>query len=228
MKKITYLLGIVLLICTGVFEYQQKKLKDDEIVIAFGDSLTYGYGDKEGEGYIDGLEHELNHQQDQKKIHIWNYGIVGLESEGVLKQLDKEMIRTKLDKADHFIVFIGTNDFINSNGGNLKEIHGEQIKQEKKEYVQNLKKITSILLNENDKASILVLGLYNPYKENDEIEKYIEDYDASIKKIAGQNERIFYIETNDLFKNKEKQDYFSDSLHLNEKGVFDNLILSHF
>ncbi|MBR8644695.1 hypothetical protein KEH51_10230 [[Brevibacterium] frigoritolerans] len=35
-------------------------------VMAFGDSLTYGKGDKDGEGYIDGLEDELNNPNRSK------------------------------------------------------------------------------------------------------------------------------------------------------------------
>ncbi|MFF2286831.1 SGNH/GDSL hydrolase family protein [Peribacillus butanolivorans] len=62
--------------------------------MAFGDSLTYGKGDKDGEGYVEGLEDELNNPDTEKKVRFWNYGIKG---DGVIEE-DKRMI------------FIPTND----------------------------------------------------------------------------------------------------------------------
>ncbi|KWW11149.1 hypothetical protein AS888_02950 [Peribacillus simplex] len=231
MKKLTGLLMIVLIICFVVYEFQQAGASNRvQRVMAFGDSLTYGKGDKRGEGYVKGLREELNNPESNQKVSFWNYGIKGQETDGVLEQLDDYRIHTKLDKADTFIVYIGTNDFINSNGGDLTEINDRKIDEGKREYIRHLKRITETLLKENDKADILVVGLYNPIIGNRKIEKHIQDYNQSIKDVVKKDERMVFIPTDDLFKKKKKADYFSDEIHPNEKGyrLITNRILASY
>lgn len=68
MKKLAGLLIIVLVICFAAYEFQASESEDVQRVMAFGDSLTYGKGDKDGEGYIEGLEDELNNPQSEQKV----------------------------------------------------------------------------------------------------------------------------------------------------------------
>ncbi|MGE1162053.1 GDSL-type esterase/lipase family protein [Peribacillus simplex] len=230
MKKVAGLLIIVLVICFVAYKFQASESKDVQRVMAFGDSLTYGKGDKDGEGYVEGLEDELNNPESEQKVSFWNYGIKGQETDGVMNQLDDYRIKSKLDKADTFIVYIGTNDLINSNGGDLKKISDRKIDEGKREYINHLDKITSTLIKANDKADILVVGLYNPIKDNQKLEKHIQDYNQSIMGIAKKDKRMVFIPTNDLFENKKKTEYFSDKIHPNEKGyqLITNRILESY
>lgn len=230
MKRIVGLLFIVLVICLVAYTFQRVDAKNDQRVMAFGDSLTYGKGDKEGEGYIDDLKHETNDADSEKKVQFWNYGIKGQETDGVMKQLEDTEINTKLDKADTFIVYIGINDLINSNGGNLKKINDQKINDGKKEYVEHLDKILSILLEKNKNADILVIGLFNPNKGDVKLENHINSYNSSIKERVAKDNRLKYIPTNDLFENKDKEQYFSDEIHPNEKGyqLITNRILDKY
>ncbi|MDQ0217349.1 hypothetical protein ELQ35_07580 [Peribacillus cavernae] len=218
MKKLS--IGLITFIITSLiwFSFYTKSKSDDPVIMAFGDSLTYGYGDTQGEGYVDGVEEELNNSGSSKRFRIWNYGIIGQETDGVLEQLDDIRIKSKLDEADYFILFIGTNDLINSNGGDLQPLNEKKINDAKPEYKQHITKILSILKKENKEAPIIVLGLYNPYQNQKHIEKQIDEWDQTIIKTVRNDRRITYIPTNDLFKNKKKQKYFSDSLHPNEQG----------
>ncbi|MFD6443408.1 GDSL-type esterase/lipase family protein, partial [Peribacillus sp. NPDC060186] len=209
---------IVLVICFVAYKFQASEPEDEQDVMAFGDSLTYGKGDKDGEGYVEGLEDELNNSDSEKKVLFWNYGIKGQETDGVIDQLEDNRINTKLDKADTFIVYIGTNDLINSNGGNLKKISDQKIIDGKREYINHLHKILSILLKKNKKADILVVGLYNPKKDDQRLEKHVHDYNQSVKEVVEEDKRMIFIPTNDLFENKKKKEYFSDKIHPNEKG----------
>ncbi|RFU60065.1 hypothetical protein D0463_18810 [Bacillus sp. V59.32b] len=217
-KKLSIVLIAFIIISTVWFSVYSKSKSDDPIIMAFGDSLTHGYGDKNGEGYVDGLESELNDPGSDDKFRIWNYGIVGQETDGVLKQLDDVRIKSKLDEADYFIVFIGTNDLINSNGGNLTQVNDKKIKEAKTEYKKHLEEILDILEKKNKDAPILVLGLYNPYQNREQIEKHIDEWDQLIIDTVKSDEQVTFIPTNDLFKDKEKKAYFSDQLHPNERG----------
>lgn len=230
MKKIVGILFIVLVICLVAYAFQAVGEKNDQRVMAFGDSLTYGKGDQEGEGYIDDLKQETNDPDSDKKVQFWNYGIKGQETDGVINQLEDTEINTKLDKADTFIVYIGINDLINSNGGNLKKIHDQKINDGKKEYAEHLDKILSLLLEKNTKADILVIGLYNPNKEDMKLENHINNYNSAIQERVDKDNRLKYIPTNDLFENKDKEEYFSDEIHPNEKGyqLITNRILDKY
>ena len=218
MKKTAVILIIISVICLIANEYQAKEHADDELVMAFGDSLTYGKGDRDGEGYIEGLKETLNDPESGETIHFWNYGIPGQETDGVLNQLDQPEIKTKLEKANTFIVYIGTNDFINSNGGNLDQVDSQKVRKEKKEYLSHLQRILSILMDKNQKADILVIGLYNPEKSKPIVEKLVGEYNQSVRKIISKDDRLIFIPTNDLFDHKKKEEYFSDDLHPNETG----------
>lgn len=224
MKKKTLLILslIFIIVLLAAFSIvNPEKEEEDRLVVAFGDSLTYGYGDKKGSGYIDTLQTKLN-SQNNKDFNFDNEAIYGLESSGILTQLSDVSIRGKLDEADYFILFIGTNDLINSNGGNLENLKHEEIENGQKAYLQNLSAILNILTDKNENAQILLLGLYNPYPDSAAIETVIDDWNSEIKKAAKQEDQVVYIPTNDLFKGKDKKQYFSDSLHLNDKGY--NLI----
>lgn len=214
---ITLVVVIALLAAVSIYGKTQEKDKDEKLVIAFGDSLTYGYGDEKGSGYIDTLKVKLNNQN-KEEFNFDNEAIYGLESSGILTQLSDVGIRGELDDADYFILFIGTNDLINSNGGNLKNLKHEEIAKGKEDYMKNLNAIISILTEQNEHAPILLLGLYNPYPDSKAIETVIDDWNNGINKMIKDEKRIVYIPTNDLFKGKNKKQYFSDSLHLNDKG----------
>ena len=214
---ITLVVVIALLAAVSVYGNTQEKDEDEKLVIAFGDSLTYGYGDEKGSGYIDTLKVKLNNQN-KEEFNFDNEAIYGLESSGILTQLSDVGIRGELDEADYFILFIGTNDLINSNGGNLKNLKHEEIAIGKEDYMKNLNAIISILTEQNEQAPILLLGLYNPYPDSKAIETVIDDWNNGINKMIKDEKRIVYIPTNDLFKGKNKKQYFSDSLHLNDKG----------
>lgn len=224
MKKKTLLILslIFIIVLLAAFSIvNPEKEEEDRLVVAFGDSLTYGYGDKKGSGYIDTLQTKLN-SQNNKDFNFDNEAIYGLESSGILTQLSDVSIRGKLDEADYFILFIGTNDLINSNGGNLENLKHAEIENGQKAYLQNLSAILNILTDKNENAQILLLGLYNPYPDSTAIETVIDDWNSEIKKAAKQENQVVYIPTNDLFKGKDKKQYFSDSLHLNDEGY--NLI----
>jgi lysophospholipase L1-like esterase len=220
MKKNTLLISslIIIIVVLAAFSMvDPEKEEEDRLVLAFGDSLTYGYGDQKGSGYIDTLQTKLNNQH-KKEYNFDNEAIYGLESSGILTQLSNVSIRGKLDEADYFILFIGTNDLINSNGGTLENLKHEKIEQGQDVYIENLNAILKILTDGNEKAPILLLGLYNPYPDSAAIEAVIDDWNKEIRKVSKNEKQVVFVPTNDLFKGKDKNQYYSDSLHLNDKG----------
>lgn len=213
---------VVALIGAGFYSGYQKKAETNEpdhspkTMVTLGDSLTYGVGDKSGEGYVDNLEKLIQEEKDAN-VKVKNYGIPGQESDGVVKQVKLTNIQKDIRNADYIILFIGTNDLIQSNGGDLKGINEEKIKEGAVKYEKNVKEILKSIRQENKDVPVLFLGLYNSYPDSAEHEDIIVEWNENSQKMVDDFEPIKFISTNDLFKEKSKE-YFSDSLHPNEKG----------
>lgn len=223
MKNKIYLLAGLILLGFGIylsitFLGEEKKAESNQSIVAFGDSLTYGYGDETEEGYIGRLQSKLDRTFPEKNYTITNHGVYGFKSSDVLQQMLKPEVAQDIKNADMFIVYIGTNDLLKSNGGDLYPLHHEKLVEAKDIYEDKLNGILETLETANSDAPVILLGLYNPYPDGDQIEKYIDHWNNSIRKKAAEDKNITYISTNELFKRKNKKQYFADSLHPNGKG----------
>lgn len=78
-------------------------------ILAFGDSLTAGYGLPAGEGFTDKLEIWLNENSD-KSIKVYNGGVSGDTTSGGRARLDWGMAPIKGGKPDLVILSLGGND----------------------------------------------------------------------------------------------------------------------
>ena len=193
------------------------KPNDEKTIIALGDSLTYGIGDEKEQGYIGQLRKKLN-QQSEYIFTIRNFGIPGQESSDLLKQLNSINVNETFNEANLVIVYIGTNDLRMATGGNFQNISKETIAEKKEIYTRNMEKILPVIREFNPSAPILVVGLYNPFQQSNQLNDIVSDWDESIQLITKHHENTHFIPTNDLLKDKNKEDYFSDALHLNHKG----------
>ena len=84
---------------------------DDEVIqiLAFGDSLTAGYGLPAGDGFTDQLEAWLNNEMDTP-VHIVNAGVSGDTSSGGRARLDWTLAPVKGGTPDLVILELGAND----------------------------------------------------------------------------------------------------------------------
>ncbi|MCP3028412.1 GDSL-type esterase/lipase family protein [Halobacillus sp. A5] len=210
---------VIIVIGVGLVSWNQTKNaspENNEKMIALGDSLTYGIGDQSGHGYVENMEQLLSENKNAE-IQVENYGIPDQQTNGLLKQVQQTDVKSDLPSADYFILFIGTNDLIESNGGDLTSVSEKDIEAGKADYEDNLKEILKIIRDQNEDAPILFLGLYNPYPDSEEIEEEVVSWNDNSQTIVDDYEGIKFISTNDLFKEKSME-YFSDALHPNKKG----------
>lgn len=80
--------------------------QEKKIILAFGDSLTAGYGLGPGEGFTDELERTLNILG--SNVIVVNAGVSGDTSSGGLSRL--EWVLENLPKVDLIILALGAND----------------------------------------------------------------------------------------------------------------------
>ncbi|KIL51391.1 hypothetical protein KP77_09030 [Jeotgalibacillus alimentarius] len=200
----------------GLWIYDHNTPERGQELVALGDSLTYGIGDQSGAGYAENLEEVINDIREEP-LTVYNYGIPGQQTDGLLSQLQDEDVKATLKNAEYFTIFIGTNDLIKKNGGDLNPLYDDRIQAGKADYEKNLEKILTIIREENPEAPILFLGLFNPYPENNEIQQVIDDWNALSKQMLEEYPRVKFIATDGILKEKSTE-YFSDALHPNKRG----------
>ncbi len=130
------ILLLLLLTACGDSQQQLAPLPDDAIILAFGDSLTYGTGANKGESYPAILETSVNRK-------VINAGVPGELSMQGLKRLP-----TLLDKyqPDLLILCHGGNDILHKE--NLAEAES------------NIRQM--IILAENENIPVILLGVPKP------------------------------------------------------------------
>ena len=167
---------------------QLSHAQDKKIILAFGDSLTAGYGLAPGEGFTDQLEDTLN--AIGTNVIVINAGVSGDTSSGGLSRL--EWVLANLAQVDLVILALGGNDA-------LRGIQPEFTRS-------NIDKMASIL--KDKEISTLIAGMMAPpnlgqvYAQDfnsifpDTAEKYDADlYPFFLDGVAGfielnQNDRI--------------------------------------
>ncbi|MYL48190.1 hypothetical protein GLV98_01785 [Halobacillus litoralis] len=212
-------MGLLILaaIGLGVFGFQSSMShQKEEQIVALGDSLTYGVGDESGHGYVENLQQWFDKNHDGP-VTVDNYAIPGQQSDGMLGQMNEATVLKSVENADYILFFIGMNDIIKSNGGDLSPLHKDKIAVGKKDYEKNVKTILNQIREKNPEAPILFLGLYNPYPDKPEIGQIIKGWNATSQSIIEPYENVTFIPTNDLYEEKSSR-YFSDAVHLNEQG----------
>lgn len=189
-------------------------------LVALGDSITHGVGDPAKKGYIEDVKVKLEDLQNIP-VKLSNFAIPRYSTDKVLEQLQDKKITAQIKQANYIILFIGTNDFRKSADYQFNPLDVKKINEGKVTFTTNLNKILENIRKGNPWAPIFILGLYQPYVEysnHKEILSTIKDWNNGIIEVAGNFQRTSFVPTLDLFQDKPKGTYFSDSLHPNPAG----------
>ncbi len=190
------------------------------VIYAFGDSITYGAWDMEGNGWASRVRHYLDDRQDKDPSFyqiFYNLGIPGETTEGLVKRFKSEVeAREREDENAIFILAFGANDAAQING---------KFAVEKEKYVENLSQIISSFKNLS--KNIVILNITpvieemtaKPNHRNKiRLNFYIDEYNAELKKLV-EREKTIFIDTNSIYKNNDYLTLFDeDGLHPNSKG----------
>jgi lysophospholipase L1-like esterase len=221
MKNIIFLLSIILILF-GTYTGLSGSSASTKVInlVALGDSITHGIGDPAKKGYIEGVKVKLEDIQNTP-VKVSNFAIPRYSSDKVIEQLQDKKINAQIEKANYIILYIGTNDFRKSANHQFYPLDVKRVNEGKGKFITNLYKILEHLREENSAAPIFVLGLYQPYVEypnQQEILSMIKLWNNEILNVVGDYEQTYFVPTLDLFQNKPKSTYFSDSLHPNPAG----------
>ncbi|WP_078381422.1 GDSL-type esterase/lipase family protein [Sutcliffiella halmapala] len=192
--------------------------------LALGDSLTVGLGSSE-EGYlrIHGFVPQFtNYLRTKHTVHVENYGIPGLTATGLVALLQgDEALRNRLKTANIITVSIGGNDFLQT-VRSLSHSDDEALQLRMQILWTSLEQISSTLQQVNSEATIMFIGLYNPYPTQHELHKigakYAPLYNELIEEVTPESTIV--INPYESFVNREKEltHIINDNIHPNDSG----------
>lgn len=189
-------------------------------ILVFGDSIAFGLWDKQG-GWASRLRNELDVAtlgDPFRHIQLYNLGIAGDTSTGVLERCEAEIIsRLPGTKEISIILLIGINDsqFIKSE---------TCIRTSPEKFQSNILSLIKIAQKYTKKILIIGLTPVDETKTNPipwSPDKFynnerIRQYNKILKDICGEK-KIPFVDILEKFKGKEKKLLF-DGLHPNSKG----------
>jgi lysophospholipase L1-like esterase len=215
--------SVIIVICLGVLlvgSLLVKSFSKDEMeVTALGDSLAYGLGDTEDNGYIGDVQNRYEKETD-KRLIVNDYGVPNDTSTDLLKRLKNKQIAETAKNSDFIFINIGTNDFIKSTD-RFTKFDKKELKNNQEIYKDNLDQIIKNVQESDSSKTIYILGIYNPkvkYSDMNTVNDALLSWNRATIQVTKDHQNVAFIRTDDLFINKNKKDYFADNLHPNEKG----------
>ncbi|NHM29306.1 SGNH/GDSL hydrolase family protein [Neobacillus terrae] len=192
-------------------------------VVSAGDSLTEGIGGSSNKGgYLPYLKKRLENEKGIKGVHFYNYGVKGNRTTQLLKRLKTDEIRGNIKKADMVILTIGGNDIMKVVYDNLSNLQLSAFEKAKEKYITHLTQIVSFITQENPHASIVLIGLYNPFErwfaDNKELEKVVTEWNGAGQMVVSSFPNTTFVQIEDLFSNTKENLLFTDHFHPNDRG----------
>jgi lysophospholipase L1-like esterase len=192
----------------------------DVRLLAIGDSLTEGVGDRQGQGgYVGRLQQQLEQHKGVRTVSVINLGKRGLQ----LNQLDAvvDQYATQVERADLILITIGGNDMMKIVRSHFFDLSYELFAKEQKRFAARLDHLLTSIRAANPDAAIVLVGLYNPFSNSlpniPEIDGVIELWNNGSKQVLKRYDRTIFVNVKDLFDNRDDVLY-SDDFHPNEIG----------
>jgi lysophospholipase L1-like esterase len=192
-------------------------------VVSAGDSLTLGVGDSTNEGgYLPFLETMLEKEKGIKEVDFKNYGVKGNRTTQLLKRLKEPEIKDAVQKADLIILTIGGNDIMKVVKDNIENLQLSTFTTEKESYQTHLTQIIETIIQENPHASIVLVGLYNPFSkwfsDIKELDEIVADWNMAGQEVTENYSKTYFVSIEDIFLNTNENLLFTDNFHPNDKG----------
>jgi lysophospholipase L1-like esterase len=130
--------------------------RDIHTVLILGDSVAHGAGDETGGGIARALA-TLTH------AHVENLGINGARTANVLHQLQRADVRAAVKRAQLIVVSIGGNDLFGNQIERIRSLAAPRITSVF--IAMRVERVVARIRRENPSAQIVLLGLYNPYRQ---------------------------------------------------------------
>jgi lysophospholipase L1-like esterase len=187
-------------------------------LLILGDSIAKGTGDETSKGFS-GYLPEYFKNSTSKEILVDNAGIDGLESIGLLEQLQNQKLDKAISDSNFILVSIGGNDV--KSILSLTDLSKEdQFKVRLDNYLKNLNQTLKVLRTTNPNSILIFLGLYNPYEKVTDAEdtRLLNEWNYNTQQLVDDDAKGIFIPTDDLLKFNLGKYIAKDGLHPNSAG----------
>lgn len=187
-------------------------------LLILGDSVAKGTGDEKSKGFSSYLPENFKNNT-SKEILVQNAGIDGLESIGLLEQLQSQRLEKVIINSDVIFISIGGNDIRRILSLNTLE-KDDEFNVRLHSYQSNLKLIFKELRRTNPNSIIVFLGLYNPYERATSLEdaRLLNTWNYNTQQLIEEDRNTLFIPTHDLLKYNLARYIAQDGLHPNSAG----------
>lgn len=192
--------------------------RTDIKIVALGDSLTRGFGDESGVGYVGAVTNSL--EASGRQVEKVNLAVNGVKTSDLMKQLDQKEVANQIASANLILMTIGGNDLFRG-GEAFSQYKTSQIETIQNEYLKQLGQIYTKIRTLNREAPIYHVALYNPFleeKEGPAMSETVFSWNAATEKKANEFSKIICVPTYDLMQLNGEDYLASDHFHPNSEG----------
>ncbi|WP_173918427.1 SGNH/GDSL hydrolase family protein [Halobacillus sp. Marseille-Q1614] len=199
-------------------------LRDDLKIVAIGDSLTQGVGDRtENGGYVGILEDNFNQSNETTNFTIDNFGRRGDRTDQLLERMESRDMTSSIKDADIVLITIGANNVMQVIEHNFTSLSYDDFPPARANYAVELEEIFSTIEEANPNASIYLVGLYNPFNQYFDhipaLAQIMNEWNRESESIIDDRENVTFIPIKDIFEGNEKELLWEvDHFHPNEEG----------
>jgi len=197
--------------------------KDDEVdvdnpsILILGDSIGFGIGDDPNQG-IGRRYAALLDPEGIKDIQITNLSIPGSKVSELFELVKQPENVAALSEATLIILSIGGNDLNNIDDLDVLSLEIDY-KETLEQYMEALQGIVNSIRALNNRAQLAIVGLYDPYAENDSNKtSLLLQWNYETQRIAASDLRMIYIPTYELFQYNLSTYLAADQFHPSSVG----------
>jgi len=192
--------------------------EDSVEIVALGDSLTFGYGDSTGRGYVGRLRELLEERTGVPTHVVGNFAVNGYTTAQILGDLkEREGIAEALRRADLVVMTAGGNDLVQLGD----EIDVEAFRDNIPGAQANIREILVTIRDITPEARIYYIGLYNPFIEYTDIEGTslaVQAWNDAVFEETDAVDAATFVPTFDLFQHGVERFLATDRYHPNDEG----------
>ncbi|SDN76292.1 Lysophospholipase L1 [Paenibacillus sp. yr247] len=188
--------------------------------LAFGDSLTVGFGAPEGHGFVSIYRQKVEHLL-KVPVQLKHAGTNGATTSQLLETIESDpQIQRDVQEADIITITAGGNDLIQAAIPFFYEGDPVYLKSALQTYETNYRKLLvqiEALRKGIEKPFLMVLiGLYNPLPQVPDAAYWVQRFNLFLRKL--EQPHIHIVQVYDAFVGQDMRYLSEDAIHPNEQG----------
>ncbi|MZQ87269.1 lipase [Paenibacillus sp. 5J-6] len=188
--------------------------------LAFGDSLTVGFGAPDGRGFVYSFKMKVE-QWLNVPVQLIQAGTNGATTSELLQTLESDpQIQKDIQEADIITITAGGNDLIQAAIPFFYQNDPAFLKSALQTYESNYKeimaKIETLRQGIDTPYVIALIGLYNPLPQVPESAYWVQRFNLFLRKL--EQPHIHIVQVYDAFIGQDTRYLSDDAIHPNEDG----------